>query len=372
MPPPGAPSVLRTPRLRAMPRILFLTSPHEDYLADSLLHGLRTLLGAEVVDFPKPEYLYDSYPRERRGELYGHGFSLYSLLADVPVDRDGALARAQAGEFDLVVFADIWSTFERFAELAPSLRGVPLAVLDGADRQEPYPYAGLWWRKPAWWTLPRAHTRAVYFKRELTPVTGWFRSFLLVPPRLASHLPSIRAMREISFSIPVQKLLSGPGPAKQRLFASHVVDPEVAARLGVGTSYAFSDEAAYYADLQSSRFGITVKRAGWDCMRHYEQAANGCVPCFRDRDRKPPRCAPHGLDDSNSVCYRDFDELMRRIESIDEARYSALRDGALAWARANTTVRRAEQFLTDCGYAIAEPAAATPAYSAALEQSSAR
>jgi hypothetical protein len=340
-----------------MPRILFLTTGHEDYLADSLLHGLRTLLGANAVDFPKAEFLYDSYPVERRGELYGHGFGLYGLLPDVPTDRDDALRRARRGEFDLIVFADIWNTFDRFAELAPSLRGVPMAVLDGADRQEPYPYAGLWWRKPAWWLLPRAHTRALYFKRELTPVTGWFRSYLLLPPVLASRLPSIRGMREISFSIPAEKLLTGPAPPKRRLLASHVVDPEVASRLGVGTAYAFSDEAAYYADLQESRFGVTVKRAGWDCLRHYELAANGCVPCFRDLDGKPPRCAPHGLDDTNCVCYHDFDELIRRVEAIDDAHYASLREGALAWARANTTVRRAEQFLAACGLA---PASAPP------------
>jgi hypothetical protein len=354
-----------------MPRILFLSTPHEDYLADGLLHGLRTLLGADVVDVPKVEFLYDSYPHERRGDLYGHGFSLYCLLGDQPVDRHGALERARRGDFDLVVFADIWNTFERFAELAPSLRDVPLAVLDGADRQEPYPYAGVWWRKPAWWTLPRAHTRALYFKRELTPLTGWFRSYLLVPPPLAARLPSIRRMREIAFSIPAEKVLSEPPREKTRLLASHVVDPEVAARLGVATSYAFRDEAAYYADLQSARFGITVKRAGWDCLRHYEQAANGCVPCFRDRDLKPPRCAPHGLDDSNSVSYGDYDELMRRLEAIDDARYGELQAGALAWARANTTVRRAERFLADCGLAASAPSGATSTARSLLGQSSA-
>lgn len=353
-----------------MPRILFLTSAHEDYLADGLLHGLRTLLGADVVDFPKAEFLYDSYPLERREALYGRGFSLYGLLPDTPVDRDRAIERARGGEFDLVVFADIWSTFERFAELARSLSGVPMAVLDGADRQEPYPYAGLWWRKPAWWLLPRAHTRAAYFKRELTPLTGWFRSYLLLPPMLAARLPSIRRMREISFSIPAEKLLSEPYPAKQRLLASHVVDPEVASRLGVGTSYAFSDEAAYYADLRASRFGVTVKRAGWDCLRHYEQAANGCVPCFRDLDRKPPRCAPHGLDDTNCLRYSDFDELMRRVEAIDDARYDSLRQGALAWARASTTVRRAEQFLANCGRPVTPRTAAASDLGETLEQSS--
>jgi hypothetical protein len=342
---------------RHSPRILFLTTPHEDYLADSLLHGLKTLMGVDVVDFPKVDFIYDSYPPERHGELYGHGFSLYGTLPDLPVDRHRPLDRARAGGFDLIVFADIWNSFGQFAELAPSISGTPMAVLDGADRQEPYPYAGVWWRSKAWRTLPRAHTRAIYFKRELTPLTGWFRSFLTVPPVLAARLPSIQAMREISFSFPAEKVLDEAPVGKQRLLASHVVDPEVAGRLGVPTSYAFSDEADYYADLRSARFGITVKRAGWDCMRHYEQAANGCVPCFRDLDRKPPRCAPHGLDETNCVTYHDYDDLMRRLEAVDEARYLALQEGALQWARANTTVRRAEQFLDACGLRLGDAGA---------------
>lgn len=338
-----------------MTRILFLTAGHEDYLADGLLHGLRTLLGADVVDYPKAEFLYETYPRDRRGNLYGRGFSLYALLPDLEVDRNRVFERARGGEFDLIVFADIWSTFGVFAELAPTIAATPMAVLDGADREEPYPYAGVWWRRPAWWTLPRAQTRATYFKRELTPLTGWFRSYLLLPPALASRLPSIRRMREIAFSFPREKILDGPAPAKQRLLASHVVDPEVASRLGVGTSYAFSDESAYYADLRASRFGVTTKRAGWDCLRHYEQAANGCVPCFRALDSKPQRCAPHGLDESNCVTYRDYDELMGLLEAIGDSRYASLREGALAWARANSTIARASSFLADCGISSAEP-----------------
>ena len=338
------------------PRVLFLTAAHEDYLADGLLHGLRTLLGAEVVDYPRQDFMYASFPEERRGELYGRGFSLYGLLADIAVDRHRVLERARNGEFDLIVFADIWGSFGRFAELAPQIAGTRMAVLDGADRQEPYPYAGLWWRKRAWWMLPRAHTRALYFKRELTSLTGWFRSYLLLPPGLAARLPSVRGMREISFSLPAEKILEQPPAAKHQLLASHVVDPEVAARLGGGgTSYVFAEEADYYADLQASRYGITVKRAGWDCLRHYELAANGCVPCFRALRDKPPRCAPHGLDETNCVPYDTYDELLRHLEAIDDTRYEELQQGALRWARANSTVCRARQFMSAGG--LAPPAA---------------
>jgi hypothetical protein len=334
----------------ARPRILFLTCPHEDYLADGLLHGLRSVLGADVVDYPKADYLYQSYPAERRESLYGRGFTLYCLLEDIDVDRHRPLQRAQAGEFDLIVFADIWSSFGRFVELAPRIAGTQMVVLDGADREEPYPYAGEWWRRRVWWMLPRAHTRARYFKRELTPRTGWFRSYLSLPPALASRLPSVRAMREISFSIPAEKLVGAASAEKRALLASHVVDPEVAERTGAGSSYVFARESDYYADLQGARFGVTVKRAGWDCLRHYELAANGCVPCFRELERKPERCAPHGLGEGNCVSYTDYDDLVRRLNGIGDERYRSLRRGALEWAAANTTFRRAQAFLAACGW----------------------
>ena len=339
----------------AAPRVLFLTAPHEDYLADGLLHGLRGLLGAHVVDYPKADFMYTSFPAERRGDLYGRGFTLYRTLPDIEVDRHRPLERARDGGFDLIVFADIWSSFGPFVQAAPPVSGTPMAVLDGADREEPYPYAGVWWRRRAWWMLPRAHTRAIYFKRELTPRTGWFRSYLLLPPALAARLPSIRAMRQTSFSFPAEKILPGPSPNKHALLATHVVDPEVAARVGAPTSYAFEDEQEYYEDLRRARYGITVKRAGWDCLRHYELAANGCVPCFRGLRHKPPLCAPHGLDESNCVEYENYDDLVRRLDAIDDARYSVLQQGALRWVRANSTLARADEFLRACGVSVAAP-----------------
>jgi hypothetical protein len=330
-------------------RILFVHPNHEDYLADGLFHGLRSLLGADVVDFPKIDFAYDTYPVDQRPDLYGHGFSLYGLLPDMPVDRNRVMDRAANGAFDLVVFADIWRTFGIFVQLAPRLKGHTLiAAIDGADRPEPYPYAGEWWRTRVWWTLPRAHVRAIYFKREITPWTGTFRSYLTLPPRIAERLPSIRRMREISFSIPEDKVLAEPPTVKDRLLASHVVDPEVAQRVRAATGHVFTDEQEYYADLQRSRFGVTTKRAGWDCMRHYEQAANGCVPCFRDLDQKPRRAAPHGLDATNCIVYRNADELLSTIDTLDEDTYRQLEIGALRWARANTTQRRARAFLDAC------------------------
>lgn len=332
-----------------MARILLVNPNHEDYLSDGIFHGLRTLLGKDAVDYPKAEFLYETASQATIDRVRGGAFTLYGTLADLPVDRDHILPRALDSEFDLVIFGDIWRTFGMWTEWAPQLQkaGVAMAVLDGSDRVEPYPYAGLWWRVPSWWSLPRAHTRAPYFKREITPLTRWFASYLLLPPRLGRKLD----IQPISFSIPNEKIVSSL-PPKDQDFPRHIVDSELASIIGGQGSYAFADEHDYRADLQRSRFGVTTKREGWDALRHYEIAANGAVPCFRDLDRKPSTCAPFGLNDKNCIIYHRADELLARIEELDTEQYASLQAGALAWAHANTTVVRARELLRACGISL--------------------
>ena len=138
-------------------------------------------------------------------------------------------------------------------------------------------------------------------------------------------------------------------PPKLKDFPAHVVDERLAAMLGASTSYPFTREEDYYEDLRSSRFGVTTKRAGWDALRHYEIAACGAVPCFRDLDRKPASCAPFGLNADNSIEYREPQELLERTASMAAEEYDRLQRNALEWARSNTTKRRARDLLSACG-----------------------
>jgi hypothetical protein len=327
------------------PNILFLTSPASDYLADSLLHGLRSLLGGQVVDYPRCDVLYRSTAANLAEKVHGKGFTCYGLLDDIPVDRYDVLGKVQRGHFDLVIFSSIHRQFGLLVQLLPWLRPDRTLVVDGEDDPALFPYRGLYWRHPAWWTLPRAHKRFPYFKREWTPDTVRYRWFLMLPRWLAGRARSPRSLRPISFSIPEEKIVLAP-PEKTQLLARHIVDPAIAAEVpGSSTGHLFDDEGDYYADLRASRFGITTRRAGWDCIRHYEQAASGCVPCFRDLDRKPATCAPHGLDETNSVCYHGHRDLMAQIEGMSDDRYAALQSGAIAWARRNTTLEAARRLL---------------------------
>lgn len=328
-----------------MTKVLFISPYGEDYLADGLLHGLRSLLKENVVDFPKCAHLYKNYVQESKVKLYGNGFTLYGLLEDIPVDRTEIDFKIRNGFFDLIIFPAIFKNFGLFIEFLPYLNFRNTAIIDGDDTPQPYGYAGKWWREPKWWFLPKAHQQFLYFKREWTLETIRHFWFKLPPVFICKYLPTPRNFRTISFSIPEEKIVKHL-PQKTKLFPKHIVDVEVAKRIpGSTTSYAFESEAEYYSDLQTSKFGITTKRSGWDCLRHYEIAANGCVPCFRNLDKKPKTCAPHGLNRNNSIIYQNYDDLMRQIDNISEEEYSRLRLAALAWVRENTTIQRAKNLL---------------------------
>ncbi len=330
-------------------RILFLTGPTEDYLADSILHGLRTLYGADVVDYPKCEALYENCPDVIFKQVRGHGFTLYRTLPDIEVNRFNIVHRQRSGDFDLVIFGSIYRNYATFVDWLPWLRPESTILLDGEDTQGIAPYGGKWWRRSACFFWPKAHGEYRYFKREWGPESLHYRTYRLLPLALCRHWFKYLNLKPISFSIPEEKITKKLS-VKTKLFSEQIVDEEVALLLGrAGSGYKFNNEADYYADLQASKFGVTTRRAGWDCLRHYEFAANGCVPCFRDLDKKPNKCAPHGLNEKNSISYSSAGELMEITNAISEDDYAKLQAGSLAWAHENSTVMSARRMLTNGG-----------------------
>lgn len=80
----------------------------------------------------------------------------------------------------------------------------------------------------------------------------------------------------LQFSIPEIKIVSRI-PSKDKDFA-HIIPGDL-------KTYIYSNEADYYRDYQRSYFAVTKRKGGWDCMRHYEILANGCIPYFIDLDK---------------------------------------------------------------------------------------
>jgi len=316
-------------------KILIFTSDQEDYLSDSLLHGFRNFLGDNAIDFPKKESMYVGYPSLE--SLYGRGFTLYGTLSKFPIDRMEITNKLAKGYFDLVIFSCIHSQFGYYMQFLDFLDPKRTVIIDGADSQNVFLYSGAYLRKPYFWFFPRLHRKYLYFKRELTPLSIRSCSYNLLPSPLKRPI-----LYPISFSFPEEKIFREV-PPKTKMLSSHIVDPEISERIpGSSSKHLFSSEMDYYRDLQTSRFGITTKRAGWDCMRHYEIAANGAVLCFRNLLDKPTTCAPHGLSTGNCVQYQNANDLFDQIGRMPEEEYQRLVQGGREWILENTTVKRAK------------------------------
>ncbi|WP_288917185.1 hypothetical protein [uncultured Synechococcus sp.] len=324
---------------KAQLRILFLTNDREDYLADGLLHGLRQLPGLEVVDYPRKECMYEGGRQCKVAPEFGvrgGGFSLYGVLTEPQggIDRSFIWQRLAAGWFDAVLIGNVWRQWGFLLQWRELFAAQPLLLLDGDDDQRLYPRSGTRLRQFGIGTgltnlleLPSTHM----FKRELTNRSRKWGLRLNVHP--------------LAFSIP-ESLISLKLPNKSQLFPSHIVDRDLSNKLGASANYVFADEQSYRSDLASSRFGITTRRAGWDCLRHYEIAAAGAVICFRDLDKKPVGCAPHGLIDGlNCISYGSSDDLLKRINALSLQEEVELQSLALAWAQSSSTKNRSLQLL---------------------------
>ena len=319
-------------------RVLFLTDDREDYLADGILHGLREIESISVIDYPKKACLYKDNASRSEFSVRGGGFTLYGLLNDNQSNEQGRIHIQQKLEksyFDLVILSNIWRQWGLLMQWEKLLKkNCKLAILDGDDDERFYPSSTTRLKHfgPSRWLRDLlSPTTSVYFKREWTNKTNqWLYGCNIKP---------------LAFSVPEEKIISHSSQ-KLRLFPSHIVDKEVADLIGAKTSYAFSTEVEYRKNLAESRFGITTKRGGWECLRHYEIAASGTIPCFKDLTKKPTNCAPQGLVNGvNCISYNTTQDLMEKINQLSIPAELAMRQAALEWAKASSTKLRAIELL---------------------------
>jgi hypothetical protein len=315
-------------------KILYINSVKNDFLADSFLIGLKSHFGAQVFEYPANKFIYKS--EETNVEtMHGIGFTLYGLFNsheckefDFSFDID---------EFDLIIFGDIYRQSDLYLKWYKKLTKNQTIILDGEDTPAIWPYYRAPWKKPYSISYPKPHKLFHYFKREIIARrTNYYRFYKFIPKFITGFLPLPR-IHEISFSIPEKKIHTSI-VEKTKLFGKHIVDEEVSKNIeGSVTKYAFNNEKDYYEDLRKSKFGITTKRGGWDCLRHYEIAANGAVICFRNLDQKPESCAPHGLIDGfNSISYSNYSNLMNKLKAIDETDYKRIQENSLEWVKSKT------------------------------------
>lgn len=225
-------------------KILYLTKgDHVDYQNDCLLIGLKEMFGADVVDYNKQHHNYDSFCKEKAKTMYGMGMTVTRVLPDLEVDRTDITSKIKNKFFDYIVYGSIWRFNSYLHDILKFYSPNEIIAVDGEDE-------------------PNIHqsynSNILYFKRELL-----FKKQNIFPisfsiPTIKTNLVNIKKTRDIAICDPRNK-----------------------------STYIYTNEEDYYKGYQESLFGITIKKAGWDCMRHYEILGNGCLPLFLDINNCP-------------------------------------------------------------------------------------
>ena len=219
-----------------------------DFQSDMIFHGLRSLFGEDVVDANEAWYMYDdfrNYWADRvpsRGMEYGRGFTLYGRLPRLDVDRTDLEKKIQLSYFDKIVFGSI-ARLSYPEEKLRHYKKEDIIMIDGEDNQDINNYCASF---------------GTYFKRELASETT------LAKP--------------INFCIP-RELIVKEVPKKEKDYATVIP--------GDKSTYIYTEEKPYFEDYQKSYFGVTCRKGGWDCLRHYEILMNGCIPFFPELEGCP-------------------------------------------------------------------------------------
>lgn len=353
-------------------QLLYLTHPKEDYLQDQILVGLRRLLGSDCVDYPHKDVLYKNCSRPS-SDLYGRGFTVWKTLDDEDIDRTPAFSDLQDGRFDLVIFGSIWrqpNLFNQFEENDLfSAEDTRFAFLDGEDRPSSPPDFVDRGKNVIKRVLPGYAPRSQYkyifndipysiANPICSPVLkhGTYVKRELEQQYLANYTENLPIL-PISFSIPSDKIRTAP-QEKERLYPSQVQCEEAYSIDEIEQhstpEHIFEEEQEYYDDLASAKYGITEKKGGWECMRHYEIAANLTVPCFYKLDDKPFLAAPHGLRDmQNCITFRTAEELRAKVQYVEErGYYEDLLQGTQQWVSEHTCEKVAARLLARLGFTV--------------------
>lgn len=245
-----------------------------DYMNDLLFYGLTELENVEVIDSTPIIHLYKQYkPNVNPQLLWGKGFTSTFLIDKDNIDRTNIEEKIENKYFDLIIYGAVNRCLDYYDLVSKIYSPNKIFLIDGADDTSIHP-------------LSLKHP---YFKRELTT---------------SAFIP-------IHFAIPECKITSD----KQIKIQEYgTIIPNI-------TGYKFNDEKSYYLDYNKSYYGVTMKKAGWDCLRHYEILANNCIPYFVDLESCPKYTltnlpkdmlleARYLLEDFNTEYYEDILEFL--------------------------------------------------------------
>ncbi len=264
-----------------------------DYQNDLVFYGLREIYGDDVVDSTQIISLY----KENKGRippqhLWG-GMTAFWLIGDNNIDRSNIEEKIKDRYYDLIIYGAIKRCKDYYDLVSKYYPNNKVILIDGNDESE----------------LDPLYKKHLYFKREL----------------IEKH-PNLLP---ITFSIPTCKLTTPPIKKIQEYASCIPGQPE---------TYIFKSEQSYYEDYQKSYYGVTMKKAGWDCMRHYEILGNYCMPYFTDLED----CPKDTLANFPKELLLEGREL---ANNFNKQKYHIILDELFNYTKNNLTTKNIAQYI---------------------------
>jgi hypothetical protein len=222
--------------------------------------------------------------------LWGKGFTTTYLIDNNNVDRSNIEEKIKDKYFDLIIYGSVSRCLDYYDIVSKIYSSNKVFLIDGDD-------------SPNIHVLSSIHP---YFKREL--ITNEF-----IP---------------IHFAIPECKITTNK-LVKIQDYGSIIPGHD---------GYKFNIEQEYYDDYNKSYFGVTMKKAGWDCMRHYEILANNCIPYFTDLEKCPNRT----LTNLPKELLLEAKELANNFE---EQKYFIILDELFKYTKQYLTTKQLAQYV---------------------------
>ena len=266
-----------------------------DYQNDLVFYGLRELFGDDVVDSTQIISLYEEYEDKIHPQHLWGGMTTFWLIGENNIDRSNIEEKIKDRYYDLIIYGAIKRCKQYYDLVSKYYPPNKVILIDGNDESE----------------LDPLYTKHLYFKRELQE----------------SH-PNLLP---ITFGVPTNKLAQ-PNKNKIQEYATYIP--------GQPETYIFRDEKSYYEDYQKSYYGVTMKKAGWDCMRHYEILGNYCMPYFIGLENCP----------KNTLANLPKDLLLEGrelISNFNEQKYYIILDEIFDYTKNNLTTKNIANYLLE-------------------------
>jgi len=147
----------------------------------------------------------------------------------------------------------------------------------------------------------------------------------------------------ITFSIPESKIVS---LENDNIKKTKILSDLIPGKL---ETYIYNTEEEYYNEYKKSLFAITFKKGGWDCMRHYEIIANGCIPYFPNIENCPENTMallPKNLIIEGNMLYEKIiKNENKELTEEDKNKYNILIKELINYTKENLTCKKMSEYI---------------------------